>query len=229
MKRRSVKVIKSRLEDIEVGDVVNRFPDAELGWFTVDEISTLHNGNIQLADVTVQLTVSGLNEDLVGVQLIEEIQLDEHGVVAASAPAPAVMAAPIMPAPQTGMPAQQAVGAMPAASQAATAPDREAEAAVAAKIATQMSVPSVAGLHVPPAVDLALVAELLEDLDFGDAPTIAGAPGPFEAPQPVPSSDPQFPEGTISVDGGELPTTPSYKNPVVMPGGSLLSRRVRAG
>ncbi len=68
VKRRAIQVIKSRLEDIEVGDVVNRYPDAEQGWFTVDAISTLFNGHLQLADETEQLTVSGGHNDMVGVQ-----------------------------------------------------------------------------------------------------------------------------------------------------------------
>jgi len=64
VKRRAIQVIKSRLEDVEVGDIVNRNPDAELGWFLVDAISILFNGHIQLADDTEQLTVSGGHKDI---------------------------------------------------------------------------------------------------------------------------------------------------------------------
>ena len=240
-----MKVIKSRLEDIEVGDVVNRAPDAEMGWFVVDAISILFNGHIQLADVTEQLTVSGNHQDMVGLQLVEEIHLDQHGQVAA--PAPAMVAAPMpapvaatvtetAPAPEPDSGPAQGTASAPQAPPAAEEPtaspqqapsDLEAEAAAAAEIATKMDAPS-GGSRVPPGVNLALVAELLEDLDVGDAPEITEATAPLDTPEPTPPPAPVVPEGAIAVYGDELPETPSYKNPVVVPEGTLLPRRSRA-
>ncbi len=233
VKRRSVKSIKSRLEDVEVGDVVNRQPDAEMGWFKVHEISTLFNGHLQLADETEQLTVSGTNMDMVGLQLLEEITLDVRGVVVPDTP-PMVA----MPAQQTAPPAATDLSNQdgPASStDAALAelgfgipvptgePDLEAEAAAAAAVATQMDGAPGAGSRIPAGVNLALVAELLEDLDVGEAPAITTSPE--EAPV---GTKPVLPPEAKPVYGDQLPETPSYKNPVVVPEGIQLPRRSRA-
>ncbi len=235
VKRRSIKVIKTRLEDVVVGDIVNREPDAEMGWFVVDAISTLFNGHIQLADVTEQLTVSGTHNDMVGLQLVEEVELDDRGVLAP--PAPAVISAPVAPlltAPEQGeshatpefAPAtqQDADSASQNSAPPADSPiDAAAESAAAAEVATRMQTPA----GVPTGVNLALVAELLEDLDVGDAPAITTASASPEAEAEVPAKV-VMPEGAIAVFGDTLPETPSYKNPVVVPEGTQLPRRSRA-
>lgn len=244
MKRRAIQVIKSRLEDIEVGDIVNREPDAQMGWFEVDTTSILFNGHVQLADVTEQLTVSGNHKDMVGVQLVEEMILDENGQLAPTA-APMMMAAPgVMPvaapvpseeelveAPAAVEPAEAAeveAPAIPTALAAQPAPevDLAAEAAAAAAIATEMDAPPAGNGRAVPGVDLALVASLLENLDVGEvAPAISTEISDeplLAAPEPV------IPEGAVAVDGGALPDKPSYKNPVVVPEGTMLPRRSRA-
>ncbi len=251
VKRRAIQVIKSRLEDVEVGDIVNRNPDAELGWFLVDAISILFNGHIQLADDTEQLTVSGGHKDMVGIQLVEEFVLDERGIIVppAAAAAPIQVAVPVAPpdaapvvhATSDPTPGQTAPGqtAEPAPSAPQEAPevpaalggpssppvDLEAEAAAAAAIATEMDAPTGAAGHAVPGVDLALVASLLENLDVGDAPQISTeiSDEPMMAePAPV------IPPNAVAVDGGALPDKPSYKNPIVIPEGGMLPRRSRA-
>lgn len=235
VKRRSIQVIKSRLEDINVGDVVNRNPDADQGWFTVHAISTLFNGHLQLADETEQLTVSATNVDMVGVQLVEEVPLDDSGNVI---PATTPMMASAMPGLATEAPALMVqhgrdqtapdpqVSEVSAENGEAEVVDLAAEAAAAAAIATEMDDSPVGtqGRAVP-GVDLALVASLLEGLDVGDAPVI----------DTVLSDEPMRPESTllipanaVAVDGGELPDKPSYKNPIVVPEGGMLPRRSRA-
>lgn len=225
MKRRSVKVIKSRLEDIEVGDVVNRSPDAESGWFEVVTISTLFNGNIQLADESEQLTVSGDHKDMVGLQLVEEIVLDERGFVMSAAPTPlppgptpalptTAASEATSPTAATG-PAAEPPAALQGASAVAPDPaatvvvDRSSEVAAAADVATSTA---------PAQVDLGLVASLLENLDVGEAPSISADFG----------DRPMLPANAVAVDGGALPDQPSYKNPVVVPEGGMLPRRSRA-
>lgn len=222
VKRRSVKVIKSRLEDIEVGDVVNRTPDAESGWFTVDAITTLFNGHLQLADVTEQLTVSGDHKDMVGLQLVEEVELDDRGLIAPAAPS-VVTAAPVqppVPIPAAAVPSGRPSGPPAGGSDA----DLASEAAVAAQIATGMNSLSTGGPHVSDDIDLALVAELLLDLDIGETPE-DGANGVLAATS---SRTAVLPDGARPVYGSELPVTPSYKNPVIVPEASLLPRRTRA-
>lgn len=219
-------VIKSRLEDIEVGDVVNRSPEAELGWFTVDAITTLFNGHLQLADVTEQLTVSGDHKDMVGLQLVEEIELDDRGLVAPAAPMP-VVAAPVPAADHA--PVENGNSAHDAA---AAAEHREVDIAtemeVAAQIATGMDGPSGVGTQSTSAANLALVAELLEDLDLGEAPAVTDAATTPEGSPAAPSAGSAMPEGARPVFGSELPEKPSYKNPVVVPEGTVLPRRGRA-
>ena len=238
VKRRSIQVIKSRLEDIEVGDVVNRNPDAELGWFTVEAVSTLFNGHLQLADDTEQLTVSGGHKDMVGVQLVEEISLDDRGVIAA--PEPVVAVAPPAPAPAP----EPAPAPAPAPTTSALAPtppepapvptppepapagsvDLAAEVAAAAAVATKMPAPPSPG-KAAPNVDLELVASLLEQLNVGEAPAINAVLG--DAPM-APEPAPVIPANAVAVDGGVLPEKPSYKNPIVVPEGIMLPRRSRA-
>lgn len=240
VKRRAIQVIKSRLEDIEVGDVVNRNPDAEQGWFAVDAISLLFNGHVQLADETEQLTVSGGHKDMVGVQLVEEVVLDDRGVVALVAP-PMMMAAAAPaavapdqsgpdqsgpdqsdPAPPETPPASAEATPVPDALAAAGPVDLAAEAAAAASIATNMDAPTAG---IPQGVNLALVASLLENLDVGEAPTINTM---LEGESTMGDYVPPLPANAVAVDGGALPEKPSYKNPVVVPEGILLPRRSRA-
>jgi len=239
VKRRSIQVIKSRLEDIEVGDVVNRDPDAEQGWFLVDAVSVLFNGDCQLADETEQLTVSGNHKDMVGVQLVEEVELDERGILVASAVATTVIAAPMATAPtksaREGLSTvsdeerPSAVQPSPAVPSALAAKpsepvDLEAEAAAAAAVATEMDAPAPGAKgQAFPGVDLALVASLLESLDVGEAPDIATE----ISDQPMVAM-PVIPENAVAVDGGELPDKPSYKNPIVVPESGMLPRRSRA-
>lgn len=59
--------------DAQVGDIVNRNPDAEKGWFEVADISTLFNGDLQLADVSTYVTITGRDNDLIGVQFAQVI------------------------------------------------------------------------------------------------------------------------------------------------------------
>jgi hypothetical protein len=232
VKRRSIKTIKTRLEDVEVGDVVNRQPDAEFGWFVVDAISTLFNGHLQLADVTEQLTVSGDHKDMVGLQLVEEITLDDRGIVVPDTPSMMAMPTPAFPVDGPGQ--RQSTAPSPGIDEALAAidllippmggdADPAAEAAAAAAVATQMEGGTGAGSPVPGGVNLALVAELLEDLDVGDAPGITTSPADAAA-----EAAPALPPEARPVYGDKLPETPSYKNPVVVPEGTQLPRRSRA-
>ncbi|NNF54977.1 MAG: hypothetical protein HKN03_11115 [Acidimicrobiales bacterium] len=74
MHRRIIKTAKVRLVDAQVGDIVNRNPDAEKGWFQVFEVKTLFNGDLQLADETSYVTITGGDNDLIGVQFAQLIE-----------------------------------------------------------------------------------------------------------------------------------------------------------
>ncbi len=77
MHRRIIKTAKVRLVDAQVGDIVNRNPDAEKGWFQVAEIKTLFNGDLQVADHSSYVTISGGDNDLIGVQFAQLIEVPD--------------------------------------------------------------------------------------------------------------------------------------------------------
>lgn len=78
VKRNFVKVARMRIEDVHVGDVVNRDPESELDWFEVEEITVLFNGNLQLADRSALQTVSGSYYTIVGVQFVAPADVPEQ-------------------------------------------------------------------------------------------------------------------------------------------------------
>ncbi len=67
-----------RIEDVGVGDVVNREPDSQTGWFEVAEATSLFNDDIQLADRTELLTISGPFFTIVGVQFVSEAEVPDQ-------------------------------------------------------------------------------------------------------------------------------------------------------
>ncbi len=67
-----------RIEDVGVGDVVNREPDSQTGWFEVAETTSLFNNDIQLADRTELVTVSGPFFTIVGVQFVSEAEVPDQ-------------------------------------------------------------------------------------------------------------------------------------------------------
>ena len=90
--------MQCRIEDVGVGDVINRDPDGLRGWFLVAHISTLFNGEIQLSDESQNESISGGQFDVIGLQFIEEFGLDDDtGFV--SPPEPTYVPAPAQPVP----------------------------------------------------------------------------------------------------------------------------------
>lgn len=74
-KRRLVKVIKIRLADAQVGDVVNRYADSDEGWFQVASFEELFNGSLQVADETTYITITGGYYDTIALQVVTEVEL----------------------------------------------------------------------------------------------------------------------------------------------------------
>lgn len=75
MKRQSVRIVRIRMMDAAVGDVVNRKPESEKGWFEVVSVDTLFDGQRQLTDSTAQVSIAGWDFDLVGLQVAEQIEV----------------------------------------------------------------------------------------------------------------------------------------------------------
>jgi hypothetical protein len=74
-KRRLIKVVKIRLADALVGDVVNRDATSQEGWFEVASLDTLFNGSLQVADETTYITITGGTFDTIALQVVTEVDL----------------------------------------------------------------------------------------------------------------------------------------------------------
>ena len=74
-----------RMKDVVVGDVVSRTPHEREGWFQVGVISRMFDGKLQVTDVAGDLAVSGSDFDLIGVQVITELELPVEEIVVAAA------------------------------------------------------------------------------------------------------------------------------------------------
>ena len=74
-KRRLVKVVKIRLADALVGDVVNRDASSDEGWFQVAALDTLFNGSLQVSDETTYITITGGDFDTIALQVVTEVDL----------------------------------------------------------------------------------------------------------------------------------------------------------
>ena len=77
-KRRLIKVVKIRLADAKVGDVVNRDGDSEEGWFAVASLDRLFNGSLQVAAITSYITITGGDFDTIALQVVTEVDLPEQ-------------------------------------------------------------------------------------------------------------------------------------------------------
>lgn len=80
MKRRIVRVVSTRLADVQVGDVINRVDDNN-GWFLVASVTRLFDGRLQASDHTQLVAVSGADVDLVALQFVSEIDVPEQPVL----------------------------------------------------------------------------------------------------------------------------------------------------
>ena len=74
MQRTFVRVAMMRVLDLVVGDVVNREPGASAGWFEVEEIRRLPNGEISVTNTTCRASVIGAPYDMVGVQMTKVLE-----------------------------------------------------------------------------------------------------------------------------------------------------------
>ncbi len=84
MRRTILQFAKMRLVDLDVGDVVSQDPDAATGWFTIDEIRRLPNGDLNVTNVSAHGSLMGSDNDVVSVQVPKVVDLGTPPV----APAP---------------------------------------------------------------------------------------------------------------------------------------------
>lgn len=76
MKRNLVQIARLRMEEVVPGDVVNRNPDDNRGWFVAAVVETLFDGSLQISDATRTMSFSARPLDVIGVQLLKPIELE---------------------------------------------------------------------------------------------------------------------------------------------------------
>jgi len=77
MHRTLVQVVKMRMGDLLVGDVINKNPDDPRGWFTVHELQELPNNGLAVLASTSKNSINGSPDDIVGVQVRQAVDLPE--------------------------------------------------------------------------------------------------------------------------------------------------------
>jgi hypothetical protein len=117
-----VQVVKMRMGDLLVGDVINKNPDEPRGWFTVHELQDLPNNGLAVLASTSKNSINGSPDDIVGVQVRQTVELPEtqmyrdhvaaeaaaqaaEAAEAAAEAAPATAEAPRAPQPDVAPPA----------------------------------------------------------------------------------------------------------------------------
>lgn len=75
MERKLIDVVKMRVTDVMVGDVINKDPESTSGWFAVHELQQLPSGEINAVGATSKLSIVAGPYDIVGVQIQETLQV----------------------------------------------------------------------------------------------------------------------------------------------------------
>lgn len=73
VQRTIVQVTRMRIVDLEIGDIVNSDPTATTGWFPVEEIRRLPNGDINVTNAATRDSVMARDWDIVGVQVTKRV------------------------------------------------------------------------------------------------------------------------------------------------------------
>ncbi|MEZ5341765.1 MAG: hypothetical protein R2706_10010 [Acidimicrobiales bacterium] len=71
MERSVVQIACIRIRDAVVGDVVNRDPDSNRGWFEIDGIEPLHDGSWALLNQVTNTSITGTPVDIIGIQVLK--------------------------------------------------------------------------------------------------------------------------------------------------------------
>lgn len=77
MQRTIVQIARMRIIDLAVGDVMNRDPEATSGWFVVEDIRRLHNGQLNITNTATKVSMMGDDHDIVGVQIPKLVERAE--------------------------------------------------------------------------------------------------------------------------------------------------------
>lgn len=73
MQRTIVQVTRMRIVDLVIGDVVNHDPAATTGWFPIEEIRRLPNGDVNVTNAGSKGSVMATDYDIVGVQVTKRV------------------------------------------------------------------------------------------------------------------------------------------------------------
>lgn len=76
MQRKMVQVMRVRMRDVLPGDVVNKNADDPKGWIDVIQLQELPNDGIVLAAASDRDSINGQLNDIVGVQIVKNVEVD---------------------------------------------------------------------------------------------------------------------------------------------------------
>jgi hypothetical protein len=76
-----IEVVEIRIEDVKVGDIVNKAGHQREGWIEVAAVEALPDGRMNIADETYQLSFTGDPLDLVWLQIARPLHGNSHLVV----------------------------------------------------------------------------------------------------------------------------------------------------
>ncbi len=65
------------MKDVLVGDAVCSDPNSPRGWFVVDDVVTLTNGDLSLVGRRGQMTITADPRDIVGIQVRQDVEMAE--------------------------------------------------------------------------------------------------------------------------------------------------------
>ena len=76
------------MKDVHVGDAVCSDPNSPRGWFVVDDVVNLTNGDLSLVGRRGQMTITSDPRDIVGIQVRQDVEMadDPDFVPPAEAP-----------------------------------------------------------------------------------------------------------------------------------------------
>lgn len=78
MERRIVQVARARAIDAQLGDIINREPEANGSWFQLSRVDELHDGKLALSDGGVNNSFAVGPLDIVGLQLVKTVAVEEQ-------------------------------------------------------------------------------------------------------------------------------------------------------
>jgi hypothetical protein len=76
--RQRIEVVEIRADDVEVGDIVNKFGHQREGWIEVASVERLPDGRMNIADSTYKKSFTTETSDLIWLQIARPLSGNSH-------------------------------------------------------------------------------------------------------------------------------------------------------